>query len=271
MKDYYQILGVPEDASQSEIKKAFRRLAFQHHPDKNPGDEEQAEQRFKEINEAYGVLGDEARRREYDAFRRGQFVGAGYGRPYGGFQYTQEDIFRYIFSNRDVFDELSRMFGQAGLRFDEDFLNRVFFGGQGLVFQFFTAPDGSRRGYYRFDETKPYSEEAFTGKRKLNPIERLVGKVAGKMVRYSLKRALGLEFPSLPAKGSDLHRDLTISSEEAASGCEKRFSYKRGKEKKRLLVKVPPGVTTGTRIRLKGMGLEGRQPGDLYLRIEVKK
>ena len=234
MRDYYQILGVSENASQEEIKKAFRRLAFQHHPDKNPGNEEQAEQRFKEINEAYGVLGDQIRRREYDAFRRGQFVGAGYG-PYGGFQYTQEDIFRNIFSNRDVFDELSKMFGQAGLRFDEDFLNRVFFGGRGFVFQSYTGPDGSRRGYYRFDETtpyrtEPYFDDAFARKRKLNPIERLASKAINKMGRYALKKVLGLEFQSLPAKGSDIYQDLTLSSEEAASGCEKRVSYKRGKE-----------------------------------------
>ena len=59
MKDYYKILGVPENASQAEIKKAFRKLAFQHHPDTNPGNEQEAAERFKEISEAYGVLGDE--------------------------------------------------------------------------------------------------------------------------------------------------------------------------------------------------------------------
>jgi len=67
MKDYYHILGVPQNAGPEEIKGAFRQLAFKHHSDKNPGNERQAEERFKEINEAYGVLGDEARRQGYNA------------------------------------------------------------------------------------------------------------------------------------------------------------------------------------------------------------
>jgi DnaJ-class molecular chaperone len=259
MKDYYQILGVSENDSREEIKKAFRRLAFQHHPDRNPGNEGQAEQRFKEINEAYGVLGYEAERREYDAFRRGQFAGVGYDNQYWGLQYSQEDIFRYIFSNRAIFDELSRMFSQAGLRFDQDFLNKVFFGSRGFVYE--TTPH----------RTEPLFDKVLTHKQKPNLIEGIAGKVANKMLRYTLKKTLGFEVQSLPAKGSDLHQDLILSSKEAASGCEKQISYKRGKESKKLMVKVPPGVTAGTKIRLNGMGLEGRQPGDLYLRIKVKK
>ena len=66
MKDYYQVLGVARDASQEEIKKAFRVLALQHHPDRNPHNEKESEQKFKEINEAYEVLGDEARRQRYE-------------------------------------------------------------------------------------------------------------------------------------------------------------------------------------------------------------
>ncbi len=65
-KDYYQVLGVDSDATQEEIKRAFRRLALRYHPDHNPGDPKQAEEKFKEINEAYEVLSDEAKRRQYD-------------------------------------------------------------------------------------------------------------------------------------------------------------------------------------------------------------
>src|SRR4030042_290332 len=98
MKDYYRILGVPEDASDEEVRSAFRKLAFQHHPDTCTGDKEQAEARFKEINEAYGVLGDAGKRRQYDSARKGVF--AGYGASPGGFQYSQQDIFRDTFANR---------------------------------------------------------------------------------------------------------------------------------------------------------------------------
>ena len=78
MKDYYQILGIPENSDQEGVKRAFRKLAFKYHPDTNPGNEKQAEEKFKEINEAYGVLGDGERRQQYDSARKGVFAGAGY-------------------------------------------------------------------------------------------------------------------------------------------------------------------------------------------------
>src|SRR5438128_11525585 len=82
--DYYQVLGVPETATVDEIKKAFRRLAKQYHPDRNP-DNAQAAERFKEINEAHDVLSDPEKRKKYDQLRRyGPFAGAGTGRRQGG-------------------------------------------------------------------------------------------------------------------------------------------------------------------------------------------
>src|SRR5512138_289197 len=98
MKDYYKILGVSEDATDDEIRKAFRKLAFQYHPDKNPGHEKEAEEKFKDINEAYGVLSDNAKRQHYDAVRKSPFAGATYGSPNQGFRYSQQDIFRDTFS-----------------------------------------------------------------------------------------------------------------------------------------------------------------------------
>ncbi len=86
-KDYYRILGVSKDASAEELKKAYRKLARENHPDANPGDSS-AEQRFKEVGEAYSVVGDEAKRREYDDLRRlgaAGFAGAGAGSRGGGF------------------------------------------------------------------------------------------------------------------------------------------------------------------------------------------
>ena len=265
MKDYYQILGVLDSASQEEIKRAFRKLAFKHHPDTNPGNEKQAEEKFKEINEAYGVLGDKDKRQQYDFVRRSPFAGIGYDTQYKGFQYSQQDIFRGIFSNQAMFDELSRMFTQAGLRFDQDFLNRVFFEGSGFISQFFTSPSASRRAYQQH-----YSQDRISTY-KPSLIERLLTRIAVKIGKYALGKLFGFQYELLPKQSLDQHIELEIFPAEASAGCEKGITYKRGKQTKKLMVKIPPGVKAGTKIRLKGMGIiEGKKSGDLYLYIKVK-
>ncbi len=262
MKDYYQILGISENANQEDIRKAFRKLAFKCHPDKNPGNEKQAEEKFKEINEAFGVLGDEEKRRQYDLARKGQFAGIGYDARPGGFQYSQQDIFQGIFSNPAMAEELSRMFAQAGLRFDQDFLNRVYFGGRGFVFQFYTSPQGVYTNY-----NQPKSPPAEMPIYKPNWFERLLMK----MGKFALRKLFSMQFEPLPGQNLDQHIELEISQDEAAAGGEKQVVYKRGKETKKLMVKIPPGVKSGTKIRLKGMGLaEGKSTGDLYLHVKVK-
>src|SRR5215472_4057841 len=89
-RDYYEVLGVPRNASEADIKKAYRKLARQHHPDRNPGDK-QAETRFKEVQDAYDVLSDKAKREQYDRFGfvgpRPGFGGAGGPGPGGGFHW----------------------------------------------------------------------------------------------------------------------------------------------------------------------------------------
>ncbi|MBA7473938.1 Chaperone protein DnaJ [subsurface metagenome] len=265
MKDYYQILGILDSVSQEEIKSAFRKLAFKYHPDTNPGNEKQAEEKFKEINEAYGVLGDKDRRQQYDFVRRSQFAGIGYDTQYKGFQYSQQDIFRGIFSNQAMFDELNRMFTQAGLRFDQDFLNRVFFEGSGFIFQFFTSPGASQKAYQQH-----YSQTRVSTY-KPNWLERLLSRIAVKISRYALRKLFGFRYEALPKQSLDQHIELEISSAEATVGCEKGITYKMGKQTRKLMVKIPLGVKAGTKIRLKGMGIiEGKKSGDLYLHIKVK-
>jgi DnaJ-class molecular chaperone len=107
-KDYYQTLGVPRDASSEDIKKAYRQLAMQFHPDRNPGKEGWANEKFKEINEAYGVLGNTQKRQQYDRFGTAGNVG---------------DIFGNA-ATRTTFEDLMREFGQSGLGLD--FLQSVF-------------------------------------------------------------------------------------------------------------------------------------------------
>jgi curved DNA-binding protein len=108
-KDYYNILGVNPNASDAEIRRTFRRLALKYHPDRCSGDLE-SEERFKEINEAYAVLGDRDKRREYDHFGPNRFSR----------RYREDDLFR-------AFD-FEAIFGEFGLRFDEDFAGRFFCG-----------------------------------------------------------------------------------------------------------------------------------------------
>jgi DnaJ-class molecular chaperone len=245
MKDYYRILEVSESASQQAIKSAFRKLAFKYHPDTNPGNEKQAEERFKEINEAYAVLGDKAKRQQYDLARKGGFAGAGYR----GFQYSQQDIFQSIFSNPANLDELNRIFAQAGLRFDADFLNQVFFGGRGNAFH---TDFGSQR----------------SAQRQSGWLERQLTRLFARIGRFLLKRLLGIEYtPNL-----DLHSSLELTPEEAAGGGEKEVSYQRGRRQKKLMVKIPTGTRTGTTIRLRGMGLvDNKKAGDLYLHVKVSR
>ena len=107
-KDYYSVLGVPRNASDEEIKKAYRKLAMQYHPDRNLGKEKWANEKFKEINEAYGVLGDPQKRRQYDQFGTVGDIGDIFGSPF----------------TRTTFEEMMRDFGGAGLRFD--FLDDIF-------------------------------------------------------------------------------------------------------------------------------------------------
>ena len=139
-KDYYGILGVPQNASDTEIKKAYRKLAMQYHPDRNPGKEKWANEKFKEINEAYAVLGNPQKRRQYDQFGTVGNIG---------------DIFGSR-STATTFEEMMRDLGGAGLRFD--FLDDVFgdfLKGRGSSFSFRSF--GGRPGRVRF-EARPGRE-----------------------------------------------------------------------------------------------------------------
>jgi curved DNA-binding protein len=131
-RDYYGILGVSKNATDTDIKKAYRKLAMQYHPDRNPGKEKWANEKFKEINEAYGVLGDAEKRRRYDQFGTVGNLGDIFGSP----------------STRTTFEEMMRDFGGAGLRFD--FLDGIFgdfLKGRGASFKFRSfggRPGGTR-------------------------------------------------------------------------------------------------------------------------------
>jgi len=252
LKDYYSILAVSERASQEEIKHAFRRLAMKYHPDKNPGNEKWAEERFKEVNEAYVILGDQGKRQEYDRMRQAGFK---HGPQYAGGYYSQEQVFSGAFTNPYLSQELARMFQELGLRYDEKFVDNMFFGGRGFTFTFSTKPMGEWQ--FPSSPSKKY---------KLPLLLRL----ADKLMKFTLTKMLGSELPSGQHVGEDLYHEIALSQKEAAAGGEKGIKYKRGKERKNLVVKMPAGVTERTRIKLKGMGLKGDPPGDLYVIVKVR-
>lgn len=136
-KDYYSILGIAKNASGEQIKKAYRKLAMQYHPDRNPGKEEWANNKFKEINEAFSVLGDPGKRNQYDQF---------------GTVGNVSDIFGSTFT-RSTFEDVMKDFGGAGLGFD--FLDNIFgdFIDKGKGFSFkvfrrgFSGSGGTRSKY----------------------------------------------------------------------------------------------------------------------------
>lgn len=265
MKDYYKILGLPDNCTEADIKKAFRKLAFQYHPDTNPGSEKEAEARFKEINEAYGVLGDPARRRQYDLARKSPFAGVNSSAGTQGFGYSQQDIFNGIFSNPAMYEEMNRMFSRAGLRFDSDFLNRVYFsGGRNIGFQFFTGSPGY---------TRPAASGRTTGATVRNPglLERLFLRIINGIFKFILKNLAGAQSGSLPGRNLDYHADIAVTRAEAVSGAEKTFSFRRNGQSRNLVVKVPSGIKDGNKIRLKGLGMvAGNRTGDLYLHVKIQ-
>jgi curved DNA-binding protein CbpA len=275
LKDYYRILGVDAQATGEEIKRAYRRLALQYHPDRNP-DDPQAEERFKEISEAYAVLVDPAKRREYDASGQARSP----QEPFTGRAWSQDDLFRDLFSDprsADLFDDLAREFSRLGFRFDDRFFRDTFFGGRGIFFGGIVVfgPFRVRRLVFRpgreamggrprremSAEPSPEALPSFTGflgwlGREVRTV--LTAPVEG--VRRLLAVASGRQ-------SSDLIQTLELTPEEVRRGSKRRVVIKRDDRLEELRVTIPPGVHSGTRLRLRGKGKDG---GDLYLKVEVK-
>jgi molecular chaperone DnaJ len=252
MKDYYSILGVAPTASLDEIKSTFRNAAFKYHPDTNPGHEKEATEIFKEINEAFAILSSPEKRQAYDQARQSPFSQAAcYGEP--GSYASQQDIFRDSFGNQVNMEELNHIFRQAGLRFDQSFINHVLFNNSNGAFYSYTPNAGPS-----------------IPSRKPNFVERALSRVILKLGRFAFRQMTGIS-PKSPSPDLDCHQDLEISAAEARNGCEKSISFRRGRQAKKLLVRIPPLVTSGARIRLRGMGsTRHRDHGDLYLHVKIR-
>ncbi|MBN2283187.1 MAG: DnaJ domain-containing protein [Deltaproteobacteria bacterium] len=244
--DYYDVLGIEQDADHEHIRNAYRKLALKYHPDRNS--EDGAAEKMRLINEAYAVLSNPDKRREYDAMRH-HFGSAAHDR----FRrtYSEQDIFNGS-DIHSIFEELSRTFGLRGFEeiFREAYGNeyRMFhFGGRGF----------SGRGY------------VYTPGRGGWEGGRQIPKAAGKMIGYFLKKVTGIE---IPERGHDVVDTIRLSPEEARSGGPREYMHWwRGT---RLRMRIPPGIRDGQKIRLAGMGDEGKgggERGDLYLVVRVKE
>ncbi|OKH27152.1 DnaJ C-terminal domain-containing protein [Chroogloeocystis siderophila] len=215
-KDYYNILGVSKTATPEEIKKAYRKLARKYHPDLNPGDQE-AEARFKEINEAHEVLSDPEKRQKYDQFGQYWKQAAAGAPPTGGAGFEGMDFGQYG-SFDDFINELLGRFGRGGGTARRVYTHRTT-----------TRPQG-------FGNYTDFGDDPFS------------------------------RFTEMPAQDTEAAIALTFS--EAFHGTQKRLQI--GDET--VTVRIPAGVKSGSRIRVKGKGQISpfsQQRGDLYLTIEL--
>lgn len=241
-KDLYKLLGVSKDASQDEIKRAFRKMARKYHPDVNPGESKSGD-KFKEINNAYRVLSDEKKREMYDKF--GVVDGdpdaykqwAGGGQPGAGRAYRGPNgsTVYYSTSGGPGGFDFSDIFGGAGGRSRSagsggfDFFNDL-----GDIFDVFSKQGGSTRARY---------------------------KTSG---------------AARPREGEDLRYDMTIDFMEAFHGGKRKIQYRDPStgETNTLTVKIPKGIKDKQKLRLKGKGMPGQggaPPGDLYINVNIRK
>lgn len=248
--DYYQVLGVNAKADIRQIKTAYRELALKYHPDRNKDQPERAE-KMKAVNEAYAVLSNLGKRSEYDALRK-QYGSSAHGQFRSN--YSEQDIFSGSDINR-IFEELARNFGLRG----SDEIFREFYG-QGYRSFEFKRPGVFARGF------------VFRGgsnQRSRRPPQIPAGGYLGKLSRLLFQKISGVE---LPQAGADLYDVIHLSSETARQGGP--YAYFSRERKKKLVVKIPPGVRTGQQIRLTGIGREGRggaKAGDLYLTVKIRR
>ena len=281
LKDYYDILGVGENATGDEIKKAYRKLAQKHHPDKNP-DRPQEEERFKEIQEAYAVLSDPDGRKQYDARHTHPFGDFG-----NGFQ-SQGGPYQRRGDGTNIRFETGAPFGEAGGGFG-DIFSRIFTGGSA---EDPFAERRTRRSRGADLETTlhlSFEQAVEGGKTEVKlpdgatvRIDIPKGVDTGFKIRLKGRGAAGAggergdlyvtfqvaPHPRFKRMGSDLLTPIEINPFEAIFGTTRNVRTPYGKQ---IKVRVPKGTQPGERLRLRGQGMAtGEGQGDLYVEIVVR-
>jgi molecular chaperone DnaJ len=270
MKDFYEILGIPDNASDDEIKKAYRKQAKKYHPDANPGDK-QAENKFKEISEAHEVLSDRQKRAQYDQMRK---FGAG---AFGGFATRPGPGAQAGFD----FEDLSSIFGEfGGFGSFADIFSSIFGEGMGRT-EGFGQARRARAGEDLYSDIEVPFETAIRGGSisvKLNITEQCAvchgnGSAPGSTWRTC---------PDCQGRGiiSFMQGNFSVSRPcprclgrgrigQPCSNCRGTGSVKKPG---RISVRIPAGIEPGKKIRLKGLGnpgANGGPPGDVYLKVNV--
>ncbi|HXJ83764.1 MAG TPA: DnaJ domain-containing protein [Candidatus Methylomirabilis sp.] len=271
-KDYYAILEIPREATEAEIRKAYRRLALEWHPDRRQGDPRAAD-RFKEISEAYAALINPARRREYDEAAR---TGAA-----SEFRHSQEDLLRDLFADpraSSIFEELTREFQRMGMRVDGHTFRHTLFGGRAVVVGgvFVISPLTILPPLFRI------ARAALGGARATAPVaspeaRSLPEEKPGLLATIArVGRSLFARSGSAaPVPAGDAPEDVTLAlrltRREAEVGGPRPVSIDWARGREEVKVTIPPGLRPGTRLRLRGKGRtrgDGSR-GDAYLVVEI--
>ena len=263
-RDYYEVLGVSKNASDDEIKKAYRKLAIKYHPDKNPGDKE-AEAKFKEINEAHDVLSDKQKRARYDQFGHAGVGGAGggfggfSGNPFGqagGFNYNGQ-TFNFDFGNGGIFDDIiGNIFGFGGARRPRrgaDMQTSVTITFEEAIFG--TTKSVSLNGENLKIKIPAGIDDGMSIRLrgKGGPAPEGATEPGDLYVRIRVK-----PHKSLTREGAIILSEQTIDMVDAALGCEIEVETVDGP----ITMKVPAGTQSGTPFKLSGHGVPFRNDGD---------
>lgn len=264
-QDYYEALGVNRKATADEIKKAYRKLAVKYHPDKNPGDK-QAEEKFKEITEAYEILSDEDKRHKYDQFGHQAFGPDAGG--HGGFGGVDLEEALRTFMNQ---------FGGGGGSIFDDFFGA---GGGRRTSGWGTA--ASRGADLRFDLEIDFEEAVFGSEREISfPVSDACSVCHGSGTAPGSKRQTCSRCQGQGAVVSSngfFHMRQTCtacggSGETVGTPCSTCHGHGAVKSRRTISLKIPKGVETGSRLRIKGKGeagIRGGSPGDLYVVLHVR-
>lgn len=276
MENYYDLLGVSKSADEAEIKKAYRKLAMQFHPDRNPGDKA-AEEKFKKINEAYAVLSDKDKKRQYDTVGDSRFHQ----------QYSSEDIFRGTdFSS--IFEEMGM--GGGGSSFFSSFFGGAG-GGRGRAGGFSQGPVKGQDVEYPVSigfldayngVEKPISFRLNDGTEHSLTVKIPKGVKSGSKLRVAGRGAPSrqggqpgdlfivvnvLDHPEFKRIDDNIEVPLVLKVSEAFLGTSKAVNTPAGEKK----IKVPAGVKPGVKVRLKGLGFSsGGHQGDLYAVVDIE-